>query len=42
MGGDVWLWDEFSPVLYDLSVAVSCDAYRDQRQVSFGMRQVDR
>ncbi len=40
MGDSVKLWDEFSPNLYDLHVQLTAAAFRDDRVVSFGMRQL--
>ena len=42
MGSDVQLWDEFSPALYKLTVCLSVgdDAFRDEKTVTFGMRQI--
>jgi hypothetical protein len=41
MGGDVRLWDEFSPNMYKLSVSISGDGFKDSRTIDFGMRQID-
>jgi len=38
MGANVRLWDEFSPVLYDLTVSLAAGPYSDARTVTFGMR----
>ncbi len=40
MGDHVKLWDEFSPNLYDLHVQLTANTYKDDRSVSFGMRQL--
>ena len=40
MGDDVRPWDEFSPTLYELTAGLSCNGYKDQRQVRFGMRKL--
>jgi hypothetical protein len=44
MGGDVQLWDEFSPVLYQMSVSLETEAANnictDEKTVTFGMRQI--
>jgi hypothetical protein len=40
MGDEVQLWDEFSPALYKLTVSLTAnDASRDEKTVTFGMRQ---
>lgn len=43
-GEDVRLWDEFSPVLYDLTALLSArsggKSYTDERRASFGMRKL--
>jgi len=42
MGKDVQLWDEFSPTLYQLKIALEAegisDGYSDQYETAFGMR----
>jgi hypothetical protein len=42
MGEDVQLWDEFSPILYQLKIALEgkgiSDGYSDQYETAFGMR----
>ncbi|MBU4460878.1 MAG: glycoside hydrolase family 2, partial [Verrucomicrobia bacterium] len=38
----VQLWDEFTPQLYTLSVALSGASWADRRAVDFGMRQLGR
>ncbi len=44
MGRQVQLWDEFSPALYKLSVSLAAktakDTFRDEKTVTFGMRQI--
>jgi len=40
MGEDVRLWDEFTPEVYELTVAIQGAGYEDMRVVSFGMRQI--
>ncbi|WP_202390698.1 sugar-binding domain-containing protein [Flavobacterium sp. Sd200] len=40
LGNDMQLWDEFNPALYKLDVALTSGKTRDEKQVSFGMRQV--
>lgn len=43
MGEDVVLWDEFTPILYHLQLALEASnggtGYRDDQAVSFGMRE---
>lgn len=39
LGEKVWLWDEFHPVLYRLSVNIKGDSFVDEKSVSFGMRE---
>lgn len=41
LGKNVKLWDEFTPCLYHLDVALSADGKNDARTVRFGMRQVE-
>jgi len=45
MGKDAKLWDEFSPVIYELTTVLSANAgnnqYTDVRKTQFGMRQID-
>ncbi len=40
MGSEVQLWDEFSPVLYDLSATVTSEEFEHQKTVRFGMREI--
>ncbi|UCC98465.1 MAG: discoidin domain-containing protein [Phycisphaerales bacterium] len=44
MGNDVQLWDEFSPAMYKLTVALMAEAdgnrFRDEKTVTFGMRRI--
>jgi hypothetical protein len=44
MGGDVLLWDEFSPAMYRLTVSLNVAAddktFSNEKTVTFGMRQV--
>ena len=40
MGPTVQLWDEFSPVLYNMSATVVSDAFEHQKTVRFGMREI--
>ena len=37
--GEVRLWDEFTPNLYDLHASLSAGAFRDSSETSFGMRE---
>jgi hypothetical protein len=37
-GGELKLWDEFSPNLYSLTIALNADGLRDEKRVDFGMR----
>lgn len=43
MGDNIQLWDEFSPVLYELKAELQCEtykrSYRDVKNVTFGMRE---
>lgn len=41
MGADVKPWDEFSPALYDLKVALAAGQFTDERIVTFGMRSIE-
>jgi len=40
MGKNIRLWDEFSPFLYDLKVALSASRFADERTAVFGMREI--
>ncbi|RXK86637.1 sugar-binding domain-containing protein [Filimonas effusa] len=40
LGEDMLLWDEFSPALYQLSLALQYKGATDYRETSFGMRQL--
>lgn len=40
LGADAKLWDEFDPVLHEVTVALKADGVQDARTVSFGLRQV--
>ncbi|NLS91256.1 MAG: glycoside hydrolase [Planctomycetaceae bacterium] len=40
MGDDVRLWDEFRPALYRLSTRLVAAGFRDERIVTFGMRNI--
>lgn len=40
MGGDVQLWDEFSPVLYRLKAELFAGKYKDVQSIYFGMREL--
>lgn len=35
-------WDEFTPVLYEAEVTLSCDGCQDVKSVLFGMRKIER
>jgi Glycosyl hydrolases family 2, sugar binding domain len=39
LGEGVHEWDEFSPALHHLSVALESGSYRDRREVTFGLRE---
>lgn len=39
LGKDAYLWDEFDPALYDITVTVTAGEYSDSRTVSFGLRE---
>lgn len=41
LGKDMKLWDEFSPVLYDLTATLDTEAGEDLRSSVFGMRHVE-
>lgn len=41
IGSQMKLWDEFTPFLYELEVALSVDGKQDTRIVTFGMRNVE-
>jgi hypothetical protein len=38
LGDRVYRWDEFSPNLYELDVAIQGDGFTDRRRVRFGLR----
>ncbi len=40
LGPDAQTWDEFSPALYRLSLQLVAGPHSDQREVSFGLREV--
>jgi hypothetical protein len=40
MGSQVQLWDEFSPVLYELATSIESGSIRNAKNVRFGMRQI--
>ncbi len=41
LGDRVFLWDEFHPALYRLSVQIKGDSFVDEKFVSFGMREFE-
>ena len=40
MGEDCLLWDEFSPALYELHVKLTGEGFVDEKDVTFGMREI--
>jgi len=41
MGPEMQLWDEFSPVLYELTAKIAAAPFEHSKSVRFGMRQIE-